>query len=236
VREHAQPEPVDTRTTGSRSYRDACSRRMSREAFEEVYREGRWGSAPGTGRCRVRPRIIESSSRPFFARTESVASSITAAVTGRSASSSIGKGRLTSESTSFRISSSATSGEFGQPGVDFMVTPEKPAEIPDADLLVCKDVLQHLPVADIQRFLLEVVPRYPLALVINDVASNLEGLNSDIPAGHWRPVDIRESPFGARAVVIKTLTVPRVRSRNWKLRGSFNAATKPVMLLQRFDA
>jgi len=116
-------------------------------------------------------------------------------VTGKSASSSIGKALLTSESISSPHLAERNQREFGPPGVDLMVTPEKPEEISDADLLVCKDVLQHLPVVDIERSLLEVVPRYPRALVINDVASSLEGLNSDIPAGHWRLVDIRESPL-----------------------------------------
>jgi hypothetical protein len=113
-----------------------------------------------------------------------------------------------------------------------MVTPSSASELPDADLLLCKDVLQHLPIADIHAFLDQVVPRFPMALIINDAANDPEELNVEIQAGSWRPVDIRELPFAADAVVIKTLVMPKVRSRTWKMRGQFNGGAKPVMLVR----
>ena len=64
-----------------------------------------------------------------------------------------------------------------------------------------------------------------------DAAYYQHELNREIRAGEWRPLDVRAAPFGARAVVITTLRAPKVRARSWKLRGKFNAGTKPVMLL-----
>ena len=39
---------------------------------------------------------------------------------------------------------------YGGPGVEFMVTPEDPSRLPDAELLICKDILQHLPNVSVQ--------------------------------------------------------------------------------------
>ena len=122
--------------------------------------------------------------------------------------------------------------EFAKPGVEFIVAPDDPAELPDADLLLCKDVLQHLPVADIDEILRLVVPRFPMALIINDAPTTPVNLNIEIRAGEWRPVDVRDPPFGASAVVIRELRMPRARSRTWRHRGKFNAGTKPIMLLR----
>ena len=58
---------------------------------------------------------------------------------------------------------------YGRAGVRFAVTPESPEALPAGDLLVAKDVLQHLPNHDIHRFLTEVVVRYRYALITNDI-------------------------------------------------------------------
>jgi len=77
-------------------------------------------------------------------------------------------------------------------------------DLPKSDLLVCKDVLQHLPVQDIKRFLKK-TGKYKYCLITNDVDPlTLTSDNCDIPAGHYRPIDLTEAPFCLKARKILT--------------------------------
>jgi SAM-dependent methyltransferase len=69
---------------------------------------------------------------------------------------------------------------------------------PAADLLLCKDVLQHWPNSRVVDFCATVLPRYPFAMLTSDVASptvTVEDLNADIPMGGWRTLDLEAAPF-----------------------------------------
>jgi len=108
---------------------------------------------------------------------------------------------------------------FGSENVCFVHGNLLTCSLPSADLLLCKDVLQHLSNEMIQQFL----PRlrcFKYAILTNDrrqyhLASwrNLWNLRpvditkpySDIPAGGYRPVRLREAPFNLEARVIKTI-------------------------------
>lgn len=71
-------------------------------------------------------------------------------------------------------------------------------ELPAADLLICKDVLQHWPIAAIRAFLDRNVPRFRYALITNDVASvhsPPERQNADISFGEWRVIDLAKPPI-----------------------------------------
>jgi SAM-dependent methyltransferase len=205
---------------------------MSREAFENVYRDGRWGFGSGHGSL---PRTTAPYRR--FLEEFLVANRVTrvldygcgdwqfSRLIDWHGASYIGLDIVPAVIDRDRE-------RYGRPGVEFMLTPDDPAELPDAELLICKDVLQHLPNADVHTFLGNVARRFPMSLIINDAAYYPHELNRDIKAGEWRPVDIRDAPFSADATVIATLRAPKVRARSWKLRGRFNAGIKPVMLLQ----
>ena len=204
---------------------------MNREAFENVYGDGRWGFGSGHGSL---PRTTGPYRR--FLEDFLVANEIRSVL-------DFGCGdwqfsRLIDWHGAAYIGVDIVPAViernrelYQKPGVEFMVTPEDPADLPGAELLVCKDVLQHLPNADVHWFLDNVVPRFSMSLIVNDAAYYQHELNREIRAGEWRPLDVRAAPFGARAVVITTLRAPKVRARSWKLRGKFNAGTKPVMLL-----
>jgi SAM-dependent methyltransferase len=67
--------------------------------------------------------------------------------------------------------------------------------LPAADLLICKDVFQHLPYKDIQNILKQ-FGKFKHCIVINDVDPvNLTCENKDIPRGHYRYLDISKPPF-----------------------------------------
>lgn len=86
--------------------------------------------------------------------------------------------------------------------------------LPSADLLICKDVLQHLSNAKIQEFL-GILPRFKFALITNDIAQNV---NDDISTGDYRALDLRLKPFNLDLKVVHSiLRMP-------------NAPDMPVML------
>jgi SAM-dependent methyltransferase len=90
---------------------------------------------------------------------------------------------------------------FGAANVRFQVADARSADLPPAELLLIKDVLQHWPSADVQRFLSNTLPRYRYALITNDIASrHFTGeLNQDIEMGSWRTLDLQAPPFGLTA-------------------------------------
>ena len=84
---------------------------------------------------------------------------------------------------------------FSAPNVRFAVADIVRDELPPADLLLVKDVLQHLSNADITSFLAQ-LPRYRHVLIVNDVLpSSLTATTIDIPTGRYRPIDLTQPPF-----------------------------------------
>lgn len=76
-----------------------------------------------------------------------------------------------------------------------------------ADLLLCKDCLQHLPNAKIKEFI-SILPRYKYALITNDINCPKEfglTLNSDILATEYRPIDLRKPPFNVPLEIVYTI-------------------------------
>lgn len=71
--------------------------------------------------------------------------------------------------------------------------------LPAADLLICKDVLQHLPNALVQRFIKNNLKKgkYKWAIITNDRGST----NVDIKAGEHRPIDLGAPPFNVKGLV-----------------------------------
>ncbi|MCQ4162764.1 class I SAM-dependent methyltransferase [Roseomonas sp. GC11] len=86
---------------------------------------------------------------------------------------------------------------YGGEKVRFELAPEDPATLPQADLLLMKDVLQHLPDAEILHYRRHVVPRYRFALLTNSISKvqMRPRHNTDIAPGRFRTVDLRAAPY-----------------------------------------
>jgi SAM-dependent methyltransferase len=81
--------------------------------------------------------------------------------------------------------------EFGAPNVRF--TQENlcaPGDLPDCDLLLCKDVLQHLSTANVMAILGK-IGGARMALITNDYHPS----NRDCSNGDTRPLDVSAPPF-----------------------------------------
>jgi len=72
--------------------------------------------------------------------------------------------------------------------------------LPDGDLVILKDVLQHWPTKTIQEFLPR-LKQFRWALITNCGGENLETLNTDVPMTGYRPLDLRKPPFNIKAEV-----------------------------------
>jgi len=94
---------------------------------------------------------------------------------------------------------------FARPGVSFEVYRDID-ELPAADLLLCKDVFQHLPNDTVGEYLAGFKRKFKFLLITNDDQPDTL-VNSDIEAGGWRPVRLDGPPFLERAPIILSWTI-----------------------------
>lgn len=106
---------------------------------------------------------------------------------------------------------------FRREGVSFQVVRDDGSDLPDGDLLLCKDVLQHLARPSIERFVADVLPRYRYALLTNCVEPT-GSLNVDIESGAFRPLDLRLPPFEVPATAVYEFTGRPIYSRRMRTR------------------
>ncbi len=92
----------------------------------------------------------------------------------------------------------ANTEKFSNPKVSFTAYSGNPAELPAADLLIAKDVLQHLPSQTVQDFL-PYLSKYKYALLTNCVNAKGVTQNGDIELGEFRPLDLLLAPFHLKA-------------------------------------
>jgi hypothetical protein len=71
-------------------------------------------------------------------------------------------------------------------------------ELPDADLAICKDVLQHWNHQDVCRGL-ERLSKYPFVLITNSIICGRRVVNGDIRTGGFRPLNVSLPPYSLRA-------------------------------------
>jgi len=69
------------------------------------------------------------------------------------------------------------------------------------DLVICKDVLQHIPNATVNGYI-DVIERISRVALITNDAYPAQELNDDIEPGGWRAIDIRKPPFSRKSFVI----------------------------------
>jgi SAM-dependent methyltransferase len=93
---------------------------------------------------------------------------------------------------------------YGRPNIQFFVANVVDADLPPADLLIVKHVLQHLPDADVLKFLTQ-LPKYKHVLLVDSVsAATLSAKNRDVPAGGFRELDVTKPPFAVKGAKLLT--------------------------------
>ena len=93
--------------------------------------------------------------------------------------------------------------KYEKPNVTFQVG-DITEELPSADLLISKDVLQHLPDALVDRFIRNNLKtgKYKWVLLTNDRGSG----NPDIVPGGYRAIDLAAAPFNVPGLVDLPIT------------------------------
>lgn len=86
--------------------------------------------------------------------------------------------------------------------------------LPGGDLLIAKEMLQHLPNKLIAAYLEVISQRYKFALLTNSIAPG-SGVNSDIEAGGYRPLRLEAAPFHARGATV-FIYYPRNDHQIWR--------------------
>ncbi len=94
---------------------------------------------------------------------------------------------------------------YSRTGVSFHLYSGDPAELPHADLLIVKDVLQHLSDAKINGVLPH-LKRFTYSLITNCVNPRGITQNTDIVDGDFRYLDLRLAPFNHAAEEVFSFT------------------------------
>jgi SAM-dependent methyltransferase len=94
--------------------------------------------------------------------------------------------------------------KYGAPNIKFQTADIVRTDLPAADLLICKDVLQHLPTEDVLAFLAQ-LPKYKDVLLTDTVDKHtLTAENHDIQPGQFRPLDPTQPPFSVPGLKVLT--------------------------------
>lgn len=108
---------------------------------------------------------------------------------------------------------------FGSANIRFAHFEGNYSVVPPADLLLCKDVLQHLDTESVCSLAKSLIPRFRYSLVTNDVPKRsllgkmidklkyknlleVYGLNKEIDNGDYRLLDLRMPPYLLKANVV----------------------------------
>lgn len=97
---------------------------------------------------------------------------------------------------------------YGAAQVKFDLMPDSFDALPVADLLIMKDVLQHLPNVEIMRHKTDLFPRYPICLISNSFRKVATGQNHDIPVGGFRCLDLKAEPYNFPGVYVLEFSSP----------------------------
>jgi 2-polyprenyl-3-methyl-5-hydroxy-6-metoxy-1,4-benzoquinol methylase len=118
---------------------------------------------------------------------------------------------------------------YAKAGVTFQIYSGDPVELPSADLLIVKDVLQHLN-DEAVKTLFPQLSRFKFALLTNCINPRGDTVNRDIEDGDFRYLDLRLPPFNLNATEVfsfsneKTLVQKLLRRTRWH---------KHVLLVER---
>lgn len=95
--------------------------------------------------------------------------------------------------------------QFANSKVSFIHGDSNSFVLPNSDLLICKDDLQHLPHAEVFKFLKQ-IHKFKHCLITNDVdAHSLSSNNYDIaPGDDYRTIDLSKAPFNVKGTKVFT--------------------------------
>ncbi|MBX9873511.1 MAG: class I SAM-dependent methyltransferase, partial [Beijerinckiaceae bacterium] len=172
----------------------------ARAAFSEIYAEGRWGPGSGIG-------SLPDNARPYaallqaFLRDNAIRSVVDVGCGDWQFSRLIDWSGI--DYRGFDVVPAvieANRAAFGGATVRFDLLDDLGA-LPAADLVLCKDVLQHLPLEDVAAYLELFTTQFRHALVTNDIEP-ADWVNAQISHGGGRAIRLDLPPFSVDAPVV----------------------------------
>jgi len=175
-----------------------------RDIFNEIYGRNLWGAGSGTGSL-VETTVAYRQFLHNFIRTNQIRSVVDIGCGDWQFSKLIDWSGISYTGIDVSDVVLANTQTFARDGVNFLHADARTDPLPKADLLIMKDVMQHWSNDDILTFLPR-LSHFQQALITNGFHPSLTALiNNDIPAGSFRPVDLRSSPFGVPGNYIQWL-------------------------------
>ena len=100
---------------------------------------------------------------------------------------------------------------YSKYGVEFVHGNFLNIDLPGADLLIVKDVLQHLSNRNVHQAIRQ-FKKYKYVIIVNDIEpETLSALNIDIRDGDYRTLDITVEPFSVHGTKVLTYALPHSR-------------------------
>lgn len=186
--------------------------------FDVVYETNYWGSGSGSGSNENLCRDYVAFLQEFF-KTHNITSIVDAGCGDWQFSKNIDFSGITYQG--FDVASfvvNANTPRYSKDNISFHLYDGDFSKLPSADLLICKDVLQHLPIAKIKEFI-TILPRFKYALITNDIGTNN---NTEILPTQGRTLDLREDPFNLDCSIV--FEIQENCPKSWGIK------SKPVML------
>jgi SAM-dependent methyltransferase len=178
--------------------------------FADIYRHGTWGkSAEGAGTSgtgsTVRRTVIYRTFLQRFIKENDIRSVVDAGCGDWEFSQTLDWTGIDYKGFDIVESNIANhSRKHSKPNIQFLLGNVVELDLPPADLLICKHVLQHLPTRDVQTFLTQVT-KYKHVLLTNSVnEKTLSATNGDIVVGGYRELDPTARPFNLRGTKVLT--------------------------------
>jgi len=174
--------------------------------FIEIYKANEWGYGSGVGSLPLNNIEYIKFLRMFIERNN-VRSVVDFGCGDWQFSRFVGWDNVTY--TGFDIVESVVvqnQSSFGRDNISFHVfKPE--TELPHADLMICKDVFQHLSVSSIRMYLRMFKARSRFLLITNDDWPAEHLTNMEIHDGEWRPIRLDREPFREIAPIVLSWTI-----------------------------
>ncbi|MGE5183844.1 MAG: class I SAM-dependent methyltransferase [Acidobacteriota bacterium] len=209
----ATPAPPPARMTGERDVLPPPplpAGASTEQAFDEIYKRGYWGTNEqgeghsGTG-SEMRTTLLYRTFLQAFLKNNHITSVVDAGCGDWEFSSAMDWTGI--DYKGYDIVDSVVEQDkqkYGKPNIQFFHANIVDTDLPPADLLISKQVLQHLPNADVEKFLKQ-IKKYKFALIMDSVDPiTMSGKNQDIQPGQFRPFDPTAPPFNARGFKVLT--------------------------------
>ena len=98
--------------------------------------------------------------------------------------------------------------KFESSNIQFQLLSDYSA-LDSGSLLICKDVLQHLPTQECKKIIREVYPQYLHVLVTNCIRHrNSQSVNENIQTDSFTNVDLRQSPYSLEGRIVLEWNAP----------------------------